>query len=216
MDFMFSGCSSLKEIKADSKWDTSKVKYMSNVFDGCSLLTDESLAAMNISNWNTSAVTNMKYMFQNCSQITNLDLGGWNTATVSDYRYMFSGCSSLKSLDITGWNTTNIGSSTDRKKDVFADCTALDTLTLGQNSVKNNFFTSMPNYNKPWSYIAQGASASDPLDLGTIKENASLFTAYDYTKMAGTWTTDNREKMVVKADDVEKVYDVTVTLTASP
>ena len=41
---------------------------MSNMFEGCSLLSNLS----DISKWNTSNVTNMSYMFHGCSSLLSL------------------------------------------------------------------------------------------------------------------------------------------------
>ena len=54
----FNGC---KDICDLSKWDTSKVTSMVNMFYGCSTFNG------NISNWNVSKVTRFDSMFYGCS-----------------------------------------------------------------------------------------------------------------------------------------------------
>ena len=61
MSYMFSGCSSLKELNL-SNFNTNNVINMYGMFKGCS-----SLKELNISNFNTNNVTNMEGMFYGCS-----------------------------------------------------------------------------------------------------------------------------------------------------
>ena len=179
MHWMFENCSSLTSLDV-SGWDTSNVTSMSRMFERCS-----SLASLDVSKWKTSNVTNMEYMYYNCSSLTSLDVSGWDTSNVTNMFLVFSYCSSLTSLDVSGWDTANV---TDMRY-MFSRCSSLRTITLGKNSVNTNIYGSLPAYNEPWTYIAQGADAEQPLPLNTKKTNAALFTAYDYKTMAGTWKT---------------------------
>ena len=61
MGYMFSGCSSLKELNL-SNFNTNKVTNMDSMFYKCS-----SLKEINLSNFNTHNVTYMKAMFYECS-----------------------------------------------------------------------------------------------------------------------------------------------------
>ena len=63
-NFMFYGCSSLKEINL-SNFNTNKVTNMSCMFEGCS-----SLKEINLSNFNTNNVTYMGSMFIGCEKLT--------------------------------------------------------------------------------------------------------------------------------------------------
>ena len=67
--FMFYGCSSLTSLDL-SGWNTSNVKYMSEMFRECSSLT-----TLDLSGWNTSNVTDMNNMFYYCNKLSNLTLG---------------------------------------------------------------------------------------------------------------------------------------------
>ena len=115
MSFMFYNCLSLHKIFDDrkiegnitiketkSKWDTSKVKNMSNMFYGCESL--ESLPE-EISNMNVSQVQYMSYMFSNCKNLQSLpDISNWDTNNVINMNNMFENCSSLKKLpNILNW-----------------------------------------------------------------------------------------------------------------
>ena len=187
MDAMFWKCYSLTSLDLNN-WNTSNVTVMEDMFRDCTSLT-----SLNVSNWDVPNVQNMKGMFWRCYSLTSLDLSGWSTSSVTAIGWMFRNCYHLASLDLTGWDTSNLTVI----EEVFTGCTALNTLTLGKNTVNQNIFVSLPNYNETWYYIAQGESASNPLILGSFRKNTTLFTKYDYSTMAGTWTTEPAEMKVV-------------------
>ena len=61
MDYMFYGCSSLKELNLNN-FNTNNVTNMGYMFCKCS-----SLKQLNLNNLNTNNVTYMGYMFSGCS-----------------------------------------------------------------------------------------------------------------------------------------------------
>ena len=61
MRYMFSGCSSLKELNLFN-FNTDNVTDMNGMFSYCS-----SLEELNLSNFNTNNVTDMRGMFSGCS-----------------------------------------------------------------------------------------------------------------------------------------------------
>ena len=87
MSYMFSGCSSLKELNL-SNFNTNNVTNMSYMISGCS-----SLKGLNLSNFNTNNATDMSYMFSECSSLKGLNLSNFNTNNVTDMGHMFFGCS---------------------------------------------------------------------------------------------------------------------------
>ena len=93
MNYLFSGCSSLKSIPDISKWNTSNVINMKGMFEECSSLK----SIPDITKWNTSNVKNMKYMFKNCSSLKSLpDISKWDIDNCLKYKKiyeMFNGCS---------------------------------------------------------------------------------------------------------------------------
>jgi hypothetical protein len=96
----------------------------------------------------------------------------------------------LTSIDLSNWNTKNVQDDSAEPYDdyIFTNCISLNTLILGENTLNKNIFTTLPQYNDAWTYIAEGAAASNPLKIGTVRKDTSLFTDYDYMTMAGTWT----------------------------
>ena len=67
-----------------SKWDTSKVVNMNNMFTEC-----KALSSLNISHFNTVNVKSMSGMFYNCSNLKSLDLSSFETHKCKDFRRMF-------------------------------------------------------------------------------------------------------------------------------
>jgi len=104
MSYMFSNCSSLKEINLSNKFNTSKVINMESMFRGC-----KNLNSLDLSNFDTSNVTNMSHMFYDCSSLKEIKLTNkFNTSQVTNMKYMFSGCTNLSSLDLSNFDTSNV------------------------------------------------------------------------------------------------------------
>ena len=79
-----------------SRFNTTKVTDMSNMFSNCS-----SLISLDLSSFNTTKVTDMGLMFYGCSSLTSLDLSSFNILNVTDMGFMFQGCISINNLDIS-------------------------------------------------------------------------------------------------------------------
>ena len=100
-----------------SKFNTKEVKYMNNMFWGCS-----ALSSLDLSNFNTANVMEMGHMFYNCSTLTSLDLSNFNTEKVRYMHSMFNACSALTTIYASDEFVTTkveIGS------DMFSGCTNL-------------------------------------------------------------------------------------------
>ena len=83
-----------------SKWDTSQVTDMSELFMNCKSFNE------NISEWDVSNVTNMSYMF--CYMSTfNQDVSGWDVSKVTNMSGMFYYASSFNQ-DVSGWDVSNV------------------------------------------------------------------------------------------------------------
>lgn len=119
MSNMFKGCSSLTNLDV-SHFDTSNVTNMSGMFEGCTNITE-----LDVSNFDTSKVTDMNNMFKDCNSLTNLDVSGFNTSNVTDMSGMFQGCTNLESVDLTGIDTSKIKD----MSHMFDGCGNLTTIT---------------------------------------------------------------------------------------
>ena len=117
--FCQSYLSSLPDI---SKWNTSNVNKMSGMFANLHSLT----SLPDISKWDTSNVENMSCIFLNCYNLKYLpDISKWNTSNVINMDLMFHHCISLESLpDISKWNTINVVS----MNSMFSKCSSIISL----------------------------------------------------------------------------------------
>ena len=95
MNDIFNGCVSLESLPDLSKWDTSKVKNMSNMFYGCKSLK----SLPEITEWDISNVDNMNNIFYDCNSLEYFPYNKiLNTSKVNNIIPLFLGCNSLKKL----------------------------------------------------------------------------------------------------------------------
>ena len=121
MGYMFNGCSKLASLDL-SKFNTEKVQHMKYMFADCLNLTK-----LDLSNFNTADVRNMNSMFNDCQNLTSLVLSKlFNTAKVKDMNNMFYNCQNLTSLDLSSFNTAEV---TDMSN-MFEECKKLTSLDL--------------------------------------------------------------------------------------
>ena len=148
MSYMFKNCSYISDLDLTG-WDTSSVKTIKGMFEGCEKLdiliglpdlnvsnvTDMSYLfskckilhdVTDISEWNTENVTNMEFMFQGCSSLQELpDISKWNTSKVKNMDSMFNSCEALKSLpDISSWDISNVNN----LSNMFKDCKSIEKI----------------------------------------------------------------------------------------
>ena len=126
MGYMFNGCSNLISLDL-SNFDASKVTSMKKMFNRCS-----TLSFLNLSNFQISLINNMDSMFKGCKNLISLDLSNFNTSSVTTMESMFSGCSKLNSLNLSSFDTSSVTT----MKNMFSRCSNLSTLYL------SNFNTS--------------------------------------------------------------------------
>ena len=127
MSGMFEGCGRLKSLDLKN-FNTQNVTNMSNMFFKCWTLT-----SLDLKNFNTQNVTNMSGMFDRCEALTSLDLKNFNTQNVTDMSFMFIGCEALTSLDLKNFNTQNVTYMTG----MFSGCAALTSLDLKSFNTQN-------------------------------------------------------------------------------
>ena len=125
---LFSDFRNLEKINFGNCFDTSGVRYMIDMFSGCSSLT-----SLDLSGFDTSGVTLMTFMFQDCSSLTSLDLSSFDTSSVEDMAFLFSGCTGLTRLNISSFST----SSAEDISYMFADCSGLTRLNLSNFNTSN-------------------------------------------------------------------------------
>ena len=88
--FMFSKCSSLKEIEFIS-FDTTDVTNMNSMFKGC-----YELEYLDLTTFNTTNVNDMGFMFQGCYKLKGIKgINNFNTINVVNMNSMFKHCDEL-------------------------------------------------------------------------------------------------------------------------
>ncbi len=127
MSNMFKGCSSLTNLDV-SHFDTSNVTNMSGMFEGCTNITE-----LDVSNFDTSKVTDMNNMFKDCNSLTNLDVSHFDTSNVTDMSGMFEGCTNITELDVSNFDTSKV---TDMNN-MFKDCNSLTNLDVSGFNTSN-------------------------------------------------------------------------------
>lgn len=100
---LFAFYSNVKEINFNGVLDTSGVKGMFRMFQGCSSLT-----SLDLSSFDTSCVTDMEAMFDSCNALTRLDVSSFDTSRVTNMVGMFRNCRSLRSLDLSSFDFSNV------------------------------------------------------------------------------------------------------------
>ena len=137
MIYMFNGCSSLTSLDL-SHFNTAKVTDMMYMFNGCS-----GLSSINLSSFNTANVNRTYNMFAGCTGLTSLDLSNFNTSSVTIMSAMFKNCSKLTSLDLSNFNTSNVTT----MASMFQGCTGLTSLNVSSFNTANVTKMDMMFYN---------------------------------------------------------------------
>ena len=127
MSNMFNGCTTVSELNLDG-FDTSNVEQMEGMFMYCLSFT-----TLDLSGFSTSNVTNMSRMFYGCRGLKSLNLSQMKTGNVTDMSEMFYGCTQLTGLDLSLFNTAEV---TDMHC-MFANCSSLESLNLASFATSN-------------------------------------------------------------------------------
>ncbi|MGM9700473.1 MAG: BspA family leucine-rich repeat surface protein, partial [Prevotella sp.] len=107
-------CTKLETIEGIENLNTENVTDMSNMFNGCSALTE-----LDVTGFNTEKVTDMEGMFSNCCSLSSLDVSKFNTSKVTNMGSMFDGCRALTTIYCNDTWTC------DKSTDMFYGCTSL-------------------------------------------------------------------------------------------
>lgn len=119
--YLFAGMKNLTEINFGGVVDTSNVKYMDHMFQGC-----EKLERIDLSGFDTSSAVDMTAMFYACKCLEDLDLSGFDTSGVKSMKNMFTSCHALTQLDLSGFRTPAL---TDMKA-MFDSCRKLEYVDM--------------------------------------------------------------------------------------
>lgn len=117
-----------------SKWDTSNISNLSNLFFNCTKLKQ-----IDLHTWNTKSVSTCYWLFRGCSSLEFINIDGWNTCNVYDMGRMFGECPKL--ITIKGLNKLNTRNVQFTRLMFIADH-SLTTLDLSSFNTQNCIDTS--------------------------------------------------------------------------
>ena len=190
MESMFQGCRKMTILDL-SHFNTSKVTTMAHMFDGCGGTT-----VLNMSNFDTSNVTDMSYVFANCYILQSIDLGGsWNTSNVTSMKGMFENCLELTSLDLSSFTTSNVTT----MRNMFLGCRRLESLDLSTfNTARVTSMSNMFNDCENLSTIYAGNDWSTT----AVTESDNMF--FDCKELVGgkgtAYTSNHVDKTYARID----------------
>ena len=185
---LFSDFRNLEKINFGNCFDTSGVRYMINMFSGCSSLT-----SLDLSGFDTSNVTEMEAMFSDCSSLISLDLSSFDTSNVTDMDSMFSGCSGLVSLDISSFDTFNVT----RMYSMFEGCHSLASLDL------SGFDTSGVTV---MTFMFQDCSSLTSLDLSSFDTSSVEDMAFLFSGCTGLTRLNISSFSTSSAEDISYMF----------
>jgi surface protein len=101
----FMDCENLEDITGLEYLNTSKVKSMSGMFEGC-----KKLRVLDVSHFDTSNVIDLSGMFLACLKLEVLDLSSFDTSKVTQsVSWMFASCLKLRTIYISEkWDVSHI------------------------------------------------------------------------------------------------------------
>ena len=169
----FSGCENLTTIENISNLNTSSMRNMGRMFDGC-----KGLKSLDLSNFDTGKATNMEYMFKDCTGLQSLDLSKFNTKGVTYMSSMFYGCTGLQSLDLSNFNTKGVT----YMSSMFNGCSNLKTIY-----VSDDFKTDVVTNSDYMFYGCTSLVGQATCDgSNNIDKNGANYTTGYFTKKVGT------------------------------
>ena len=105
LEYMFSGCTSLKSIEGLKDLCTKNIKNFSHMFWGCKSLSDIDA----LENWDVSNGINFSNMFESCHSLSYIKaLEKWNVSNGNNFSKMFCDCILLSDIKpLKNWNVFN-------------------------------------------------------------------------------------------------------------
>jgi surface protein len=157
---MFFGCTLLTNINGIESWDVSNITSMGSVFFDTPFNQD-------ISTWTTSNVTTMAGMFKNAS-LFNQNLGSWDVSSVTKMGAMFNNATSFNQ-DISSWDISSVNN--------------LTTFMSGKSTDNFSYYDNLLN---AWSLLTLQNSVT--LDMGTIEFSSAATAARADIISSYSWT----------------------------
>lgn len=156
MSYMFKGCTNLTTFSGLEYCNTTNVKTMAHMFEGCHI--EGSDLSLRLAHFNTHNLENMSYMFRRCGALATIDLSSFTTERVTDMSYLFSGCENLTRI-----NTSTDGFVISSNTNIDSMCHRVnyDNLPLNQWNGSNNpcYITCSDDV---WNALKGQAEGSNP------------------------------------------------------
>ena len=150
MYYMFFNCINLEELDL-SNFDTGNVTNMGGMFE-----QNNSLKKLDVSSFNTSKVKLMWWMFHGCKNLETLQLNNFDTSNVTNMASMFGKCTNLKKLDLCSFNTKNVTT----MSYMFSYLTNINSITVGSDWSVVSADTSSMFTGSNISYVTTGKCGS--------------------------------------------------------
>ena len=149
-----------------SNFDTSNLKNMQSMFNGCN-----KLEKITFGNINTAQVNNMYKLFYNCVKLSSIDLSHFDTSSVINMNETFCLCKSITSLDVSKFNTEKV----EGMYDMFAYCYNLTSINV------SNFDTSKVKVMQGMFYSCDSLTSLDlsNFDTSSATNMNSMFAETD-------------------------------------
>ena len=122
---MFSGFSSLTEIKGLENLNTSAITSLEGMFKNC-----KNLKSLNLSSFSDAKPSTMMNVFNGCSSIENIDISNFNVSNANKYQNLFYGCSSLTNVKLPKNIAVNLPSSSLYLNSMFSNCSSLKEIDM--------------------------------------------------------------------------------------
>ena len=155
-----------------SKWNTSNITNLSNLFFECTRLKQ-----IDLHTWNTESVSTCYWLFRGCSSLEFINIDGWNTCNVYDMDRMFGECPKLIAIKgLNKLNTTNVQFT----RLMFIGDRSLTTLDLSSFDTQNCIDT---NQMFRGCYNLKSIYVSDTFVMTKVSNSTQMF--LDCTSLIG-------------------------------
>lgn len=155
-----------------SKWNTSNITNLSNLFFECTRLKQ-----IDLHTWNTESVSTCYWLFRGCSSLEFINIDGWNTCNVYDMDRMFGECPKVIAIKgLNKLNTTNVQFT----RLMFIGDRSLTTLDLSSFDTQNCIDT---NQMFRGCYNLKSIYVSDTFVMTKVSNSTQMF--LDCTSLIG-------------------------------
>lgn len=158
---MFKECRFLTKVKGIETLNVKNVTTMSEMFYGCSSLTE-----LTINNINTSSLTSIYRMFFECTKLTRLNITNWNVPQLTNTGQLFFRCGKLSVIDMSNF-------AADSLNDMAGQFTGLGGLT--EVDLTGCSFPEATNMSRLFAGCPKLTTVRGDLDLPKVDDLSQMF-----------------------------------------